>query len=224
MQKISHNARGGVLVWVVLAIVIVGGGYLYLAQKPAEVVEPTTEITEDNIAPPHDYEYDPVEEEKKNEAQAPVSTTPAPKPVVTKPAPAPAATTGTGSASEPTPTTTPATTSEPVIEEAPKNDNFVTYTADGFVPKVATITLIECTPGNTNCEENNTTIKFTNDSPAQMWVASDPYPTHYYYYDFDQHTSVSRGGWYQFTFPKKAGTYTYHNHSNPLHTGTIIIK
>jgi plastocyanin len=87
----------------------------------------------------------------------------------------------------------------------------VTYTDSGFAPK----TLIIAKGG---------TVTFINKSTQNMWVASDPHPTHTGYPGFDAKKSVANGAVYTFTFDK-VGSWNYHNHvSSPQHSGTIIVQ
>jgi plastocyanin len=91
----------------------------------------------------------------------------------------------------------------------PTGANTVKYTDAGFVPAS-----IDVTPG--------TTVTFVNDSSGQMWVASDPHPTHTDLPGFDEHTAVSKGGTYTYTFTK-VGTWGYHNHVHASAKGTINV-
>ena len=92
----------------------------------------------------------------------------------------------------------------------PQNGS-VTYTDSGFSPK----TLILAKGG---------TVTFTNKSSQNMWVASDPHPTHTGYSAFDAKKSVAPGAVYVFTFDK-VGSWNYHNHvSSPQHNGTVIVQ
>ena len=67
-----------------------------------------------------------------------------------------------------------------------------------------------------------TTVTFVNESSRQMWVASDPHPTHVNLPGFDQLTGVEKGGTYEYTFAK-VGTWGFHNHLNPSAKGTVIV-
>ena len=85
--------------------------------------------------------------------------------------------------------------------------NEVSYDSDGFLP--ATISV-----------EVGTKVTWTNDSGADMWVASDPHPVHTDFSRFDQ---LKSGDSYSFTF-EEAGTYEYHNHLNSGDTGSVVVK
>lgn len=80
-----------------------------------------------------------------------------------------------------------------------------------------------------------TTVTFVNQGGDEMWVASDPHPTHQGYdgttksqhcaagysgpMPFDQ---CSAGSSFSFTFTK-TGTWGYHNHGNAADKGTVIV-
>lgn len=85
----------------------------------------------------------------------------------------------------------------------------VTYGASGFVPNTVTV-------------KKGTTVVWTNQSQAGMWVASAVHPTHQLLPGFDQLKSVSAGGAYEYTF-EKVGTWKYHNHVAPADTGTVVV-
>ena len=84
----------------------------------------------------------------------------------------------------------------------------VTFSDTGFSP-------------NSVMVKKGTTVTFVNESSGQMWVASDPHPTHTLLPGFDELTSVGRAGTYEYTFAK-VGTWTYHNHMNPSVKGTVV--
>jgi plastocyanin len=85
----------------------------------------------------------------------------------------------------------------------------VTFTDKGFSPSLATVKV-------------GTTVTFVNESGGQMWVASDPHPTHTLLPGFDELKSVGNGGTYDYAFTK-VGTWTYHNHINPAVKGTVVV-
>lgn len=86
----------------------------------------------------------------------------------------------------------------------------VRLTENGFEPKEITV-------------KSGVSVTFVNDSTKGMWVASAPHPTHTILPEFDQLTSVSKGGTYIYTF-EKIGTWKYHNHVASEMTGTVIVK
>jgi plastocyanin len=95
--------------------------------------------------------------------------------------------------------------SEDTIEEV-----FVTYTNSGFSPRTITI-------------NRGQTVRFVNNSSRNMWVASDPHPTHTIYPEFDSKRGVVSGSHYEFTF-NRVGTWNYHDHLNASMTGTVIVR
>lgn len=120
----------------------------------------------------------------------------------------------------PTPTTpTPTPTSTTTTSAAMTAQ--VSYDGHTFSP--ATITVAK-----------GGKVTFTDTASAQMWVASDPHPTHTNYDgttraqhcasgatpSFDQ---CSPGATYSFTFGK-AGSWSYHNHFNPAAMGTVVVQ
>ncbi len=86
----------------------------------------------------------------------------------------------------------------------------VTYTNTGFSPATITIKAGE-------------TVQFVNNSSSQMWVASDPHPSHTGLTGFDAKKGYKQGETYSFTFTK-AGTFGYHNHLSDSNDGTIIVQ
>lgn len=121
---------------------------------------------------------------------------------------------------------TAGTASEDTGIAAPGNapaKHTVSYNGTSFSPASLTI-------------KNGDSVTFTNNSNGQMWVASDPHPTHQGYSGttkdqhcpdvagtaFDECTAVPLGGTYSFTF-KKVGSWGYHNHTNHSAVGTIVV-
>jgi plastocyanin len=94
----------------------------------------------------------------------------------------------------------------------------VVYTADGFSPAILTI-------------QSGTIVIFQNQSPSQFWPASDPNPSHTGYpvpgpcdtSAFDSCAPIAAGTSWSLRFDK-TGVWGYHNHLNPSHIGTIIVK
>ncbi len=89
-------------------------------------------------------------------------------------------------------------------------EHLITYTDNGFDPQILTVPI-------------ESTVFFINNSSGQMWVASDPHPTHTDLLGLDQLGGVGLGGVYQYTF-NQIGRWGYHNHLNPLHGGVIIVQ
>lgn len=101
-----------------------------------------------------------------------------------------------------------------VVKTPPVNvgaaPNTITYTDSGFLPDTITI-------------KAGTTVSFVNQSSSEMWVASNPHPTHTDLPGFDEKESVANGGSYQFTF-NQLGTWGYHNHNNPGNKGEVVVE
>lgn len=85
----------------------------------------------------------------------------------------------------------------------------VNYTDSGFTANTITVK-----PG--------TTVRFTNLSSRDIWVASSLHPTHQLLPGFDQLKSVAKGGIYDYAFVK-VGTWKYHNHMNATDQGTVVV-
>jgi len=86
----------------------------------------------------------------------------------------------------------------------------VSITAGGtFSPAVITV-------------KKGTTVTWTNTGSAQVWIASNPHPTHTDYPGFDSKAAIGTGESYSFTF-NKVGSWGYHNHLNPTVMGTVIV-
>lgn len=74
-------------------------------------------------------------------------------------------------------------------------------------------------------------VEFFNKSNEDMWVASNPHPTHSSYpttggciaSTFDSCRGIPPGGSWSFVFDV-AGTWGYHNHLNPGHKGTVVVR
>jgi plastocyanin len=88
--------------------------------------------------------------------------------------------------------------------------NLVTYTNTGFTPTVLRV-------------KKGTTVTFRNDSSADLWVASDPHPTHTGLPGFDAGNGIGQGETYTFTFVR-LGTFGYHNHLKTSDTATIVVE
>jgi plastocyanin len=66
------------------------------------------------------------------------------------------------------------------------------------------------------------TVEWTNVSGSEIFIASDPHPTHTDLPGLSSGT-VANGATYSFTFTK-VGTWGYHNHLDPTTKGTIIVQ
>jgi plastocyanin len=85
----------------------------------------------------------------------------------------------------------------------------ITYTDKGFQPSFLSV-------------RAGDVVKFRNQSPIGMWVASNPHPTHTDYIEFDAGNSVNANGEYSFTF-NRVGVWGFHNHLNPNHQAVISV-
>lgn len=90
-----------------------------------------------------------------------------------------------------------------------KAANAVSYTAEGFQPNTITI-------------KAGQSVTWTNNSSDDVWIASNPHPTHTDYPGFDELKGMSNGEGYSFTFTK-VGKWGYHNHLNPSQQGTVVV-
>lgn len=113
--------------------------------------------------------------------------------------------TGTSTAST-TPTEESSATTSPSTSAKPT----VTLTQTGFTPNTLTVSA-------------GTRVRFVNQSNNLMWVASDPYPTHSLYPEFDQKKAAGVGETFDFVFTKR-GTWHYHNNTSPSQTGVIVVQ
>jgi len=95
------------------------------------------------------------------------------------------------------------------ITAAPASGNAVMYTEDGFEPHTITI-------------KAGQKVTWTNKDSDDLWVASNPHPTHTDYPGFDELKGMSTGGTYSFTFTK-VGKWGYHNHLNPSQMGVVVV-
>lgn len=89
-------------------------------------------------------------------------------------------------------------------------ENTVIYINSGYSPKELRV-------------EKGVSVTFVNQSDLAMWTASDPHPIHTDYPNFDPKEGVDKGKSYSYTF-EEPGTYNYHNHLSPQHTGIIIVE
>lgn len=91
-----------------------------------------------------------------------------------------------------------------------EDEHAVVHTEQGFSPATLTVTAGE-------------EVTFKNESAKKMWPASNTHPTHLIYPEFDAKSAIASEGAYKFKFTKK-GTWPYHDHLEPVHQGTIIVK
>jgi plastocyanin len=128
--------------------------------------------------------------------------------------------------SEPTTETMPSQQPLPPASQTPEAEEkyVVIYTDSGYSPTTLKI-------------ERGKTVTFKNQSTQSMWPASAVHPTHRVYSgtSLDEHCPDTAGtafdackgflpgqSW-SFTF-NKTGTWEYHDHLNPSHTGIIIVE
>jgi plastocyanin len=110
------------------------------------------------------------------------------------------------------------TTSAPIAQEAPSDQNSVTYTDAGYSPSVLVVKV-------------GTTVTFKNLSLLSMWPASGSHPTHGDYpttggclgSTFDACKGIQPGDSWSFQFDR-SGTWKYHDHLEPSHFGTIVVE
>lgn len=86
----------------------------------------------------------------------------------------------------------------------------VEMNSEGFSPQK-----IQITQGDT--------VVFTNKDTEERWPASNLHPTHEIYPEFDPKTTIEIGKEWSFTFTK-SGTWKYHDHILPQHSGTVEVK
>lgn len=99
----------------------------------------------------------------------------------------------------------------------------VTYSDSGFSPATLAVAIGQ-------------QVTFVNKSSGQMWVASDPHPTHQGYDGTTEQVHCAPGyagsapfdecavaNTFTFTFTK-AGSFGYHNHFNSSAHGTIVVS
>ena len=87
----------------------------------------------------------------------------------------------------------------------------VAITKDGFVPESILV-------------KKGTQIIWQNQDENPHQVSSDPHPTHTNLAGFDSLKPLASGDSFSFIF-EKSGTFTYHDHLNPLKLqGTVIVE
>ena len=105
-------------------------------------------------------------------------------------------------------------TSNPQPASSKEDENIanadVTITKNGFVPVTIKV-------------KRNTQITWTNQDTDNHQVASDPHPTHTGLPDFDSLEPLKQNDSYSFIF-ENTGSFTYHDHLNPLVKGTVVVE
>jgi plastocyanin len=109
---------------------------------------------------------------------------------------------------------------EEIAAQLAASDGFealVSYTDQGFEPESVTV-------------EAGDTVRFTNNSSHDMWVAASsatgdlyPAPGTCGQSAFDVCKAIGRGMFYEFTF-EEAGSWGYQDNSNPMKTGVVIVE
>lgn len=87
----------------------------------------------------------------------------------------------------------------------------IVITKDGFSPATVRV-------------QKGTTVTWTNQDDSPHQVTSDPHPTHEALPGLDSEEALAKGDSFSFTF-EQPGTFTYHDHLNPLKLlGTVIVE
>lgn len=108
-----------------------------------------------------------------------------------------------------TPTPAPAATPNPTPSQAPQPKTVSVNIQNNVLPDI-TVNVGD-------------TVIWTNKDTVGHWPASDPHPTHTQVPGLDALKNLVTNGTYSFTFTK-AGTFGYHDHSNPTVHATITVK
>jgi plastocyanin len=88
--------------------------------------------------------------------------------------------------------------------------NVVAYHNDGFFPGSIEI-------------EVGQYVTFENVSDSDMWIASDPHPSHKALPGFDGRSAVKTGGKYLFVFTQP-GVWKYHNEADTTKGGQVTVR
>ena len=91
----------------------------------------------------------------------------------------------------------------------------IEYSDAGFEPKEITV-------------KQGARVQFINNNPQiPMYVATDPHPEHTDYPEFEAGVVLQRhpqpGENFSFTFDK-TGNWSFHNHAQPKHMGTVKVE
>lgn len=101
---------------------------------------------------------------------------------------------------------TPPTTKTSAVKQAK-----ITITKDGFVPAVIQV-------------KKGTEVIWTNTDETAHQVASDPHPTHDKLKDLGDGEVLAKGESFSFIF-EKSGSFTFHDHLNPIKfKGEVIVE
>ncbi len=102
----------------------------------------------------------------------------------------------------------------PNAETLPSTQNLKTYKVvlgeNGFEPQNITI-------------KKGDVIEFSTSGDKHFWPASDIHPTHGIYPEFDPQDAIQPGKTWSYKF-EKTGTWRFHDHLAPYHTGRITVE
>lgn len=97
------------------------------------------------------------------------------------------------------------------ITPTSKSDYTVRYTSAGFVPQTQNVIA-------------GKSVRFINESSGgSMFIVTARSPNANDITEFNQGSSVGKGGYYDFTFNKK-GVYVYYNQNDRTKTGVIVVE
>lgn len=95
-------------------------------------------------------------------------------------------------------------------EIASNAEQTVTFSDEGFQPEELRVAA-------------GTTVTFENASSRDIWVASDPHPSHTDLPEFDAQRGYAPGESYSYTFDE-VGEWGYHDHLRSFDTGIVIVE
>lgn len=101
-------------------------------------------------------------------------------------------------------------TTPPTQAQATLKDATVTVDSSGFSPATLTIKV-------------GTRVIWTNKSGSDITVNSDEHPTHRLYPELNRVGPIPNASSATLVLDKP-GTYKYHDHFNPSHTGTVVVE
>lgn len=103
----------------------------------------------------------------------------------------------------------PKTSQKPTVNRTLPKEVTITLDKNGFSPKEVTI-------------KQGTAVRWKNISGKEQTVNSDDHPSHQKHRELN-FGIFKNGSTVAFVF-KKPGTYEYHNHLQPEHTGKIVVE
>lgn len=150
-------------------------------------------------------------------ATAPPTATPEPTVAVATATPEPTTAAAATATPEPAATVTSTASPAPTVVADPEPqatgkppEATIRYTDGGFVPDEVEISL-------------GGTVHFRNESSRQMWIASNPHPTHTDYPELNSQRGLANGETYSFAFAR-AGKWGFHNHLQPSDDGEVEVE